>query len=105
MCGVAFSGKTTLAKRLVSELGCAHVSLDEITAERGMFGGEGLLAQEWEHSHQLAQERMQQLMLNGQDIVFDDTNCFRWLRDGCRKLAHKNGYSTELVFLDVPVGE
>jgi predicted kinase len=53
MGGTAFSGKTTLAKELVSELGCAHISLDEINAERGMFGGEGILAQEWESGHQM----------------------------------------------------
>jgi predicted kinase len=66
MYGTAFSGKTTLAKRLVCEPGCAHVSPDEINAERGMFGGEGLLAQEWEHTHQIAQERMKQLMLKAE---------------------------------------
>jgi len=102
---MAFSGKTTLAKRLVCELGCAHVSLDEINVERGVFGGEGLLAQEWEHTHQIAQERMKRPMLKGCDIVFDDTNCFRCLRDRYRKLARENGYPAEIVFLDVPIEE
>jgi predicted kinase len=85
--------------------GCAHVSLDEINAERGMFGGEGLLAQEWEHTHQIAHERMKGLMLKDRDIVFDDTNCFRWLRDRYRKLARENGYSAAIVFLDVSLEE
>jgi predicted kinase len=42
MCGIAFSGKTTVAKQLVQAVGCAYVSLDDINAERGLHGGEGI---------------------------------------------------------------
>jgi gluconate kinase len=41
MCGIAFSGKTTVAKELVQTIGCAYVSLDDINAERGPRGDEG----------------------------------------------------------------
>ena len=39
------------------------------------------------------------------DIVLDDTSCFRWLRDRHRDSALKNGYVTELVYLEVSLAE
>ncbi len=35
-CGLAFSGKTTLTKRLAEVLGIPLVSLDDINSERGL---------------------------------------------------------------------
>jgi predicted kinase len=46
---------------------------------------------------------MKELMARKGDIVLDDTNCFRWLRDRYRAFAEDNGYTTELVYLDVPL--
>jgi predicted kinase len=82
---------------------CTYVSLDDINAERGLHGGEGIAVEEWERTHGIALERMKELMAVGEDIVLDDTNCFRWLRDRYRKSAHENGYIAELVYLDVPL--
>jgi len=101
MCGIAFSGKTTAAKQLVQAVGCAYMSLDDINAEPGLHGGEGIAVGEWERTHGIALERMRRLMARGEDIVLDDTNCFRWLRDRYTQLASENGYATELVHLEV----
>jgi predicted kinase len=101
MCGIAFSGKTTVAKRLVQARGCRSVSLDEINAERGLHGGEGIAVGEWERTHGIAIERISALMARGEDIVLDDTNCFRWLRDRYAQFASENGYAAELLYLEV----
>ena len=103
MCGIAFSGKTTVAKQLSQALSCAYVSLDDINAERGLHGGEGIAVEEWERTHSIALQRMRNLMGRSQDLVLDDTNCFRWLRDRYRQSARENGYSAELIYLDVPL--
>jgi len=105
MCGIAFSGKTTVAMQLVQAVGCAYVSLDDINAERGLHGGEGIAVGEWERTHGIAPERMRRLMAQGEDIVLDDTNCFSWLRDRYRESAHKNSYTVELVYLEVSLQE
>jgi predicted kinase len=54
MCGLSFSGKTTLARKIVEWLQCAYISLDEISAERGLWGGYGIPVEEWERTHALA---------------------------------------------------
>jgi hypothetical protein len=41
MCGVAFSGKSTLALRIAAELSICLISLDTINHKRGLRGGEG----------------------------------------------------------------
>jgi predicted kinase len=105
MCGIAFSGKTTVAKQLVRALGCAYVSLDDINAERGLHGGDGIAVEEWERTHGVAIERMKHLMARGEYIVLDDTNCFRWLRDKYSEFASENGYVAELVYLAVSLEE
>lgn len=105
LCGIAFSGKTTLAKELCEATGFARISLDEINAERGFFGGEGLSSVEWERTHEIAQERMRSHMAEGRNIVLDDTNCFRWLRQRYSEFAHCYGYVPKIVYVEIPISE
>ena len=105
MCGMAFSGKTTVAKKLSQITGSSYISLDEINAERGLFGGKGIASSEWERTHEIAQQRMCAAMTKGQDIVLDDTSCFRWLRQRYREFAHRNSYMAQVVYLDASLDE
>jgi predicted kinase len=80
LCGTAFSGKTTAARELCRVIDCVCVSLDEINSERGLHGGDGIPAREWQPTHEIALQRLSELMAEGYDIVLDDTCCFRWRR-------------------------
>lgn len=104
LCGLAFSGKTTLARALARRLALPRVSLDEINAERGLSpGGQGLPAEAWEGSHAVAETRLVASFASGRSAVLDDTGCFRWLRDRYRELARRHGCDTVVVFVDTPV--
>ncbi len=106
LCGLAFSGKSTLAKAMVDYLNCAYVSLDDINKDRGLgFGGDGIPVEEWENTHQIAIGILDNLMQLEQDIILDDTNCFRWLRDRFTEVAKRNNYGTKVIYLDVPLEE
>jgi predicted kinase len=105
LCGIAFSGKTTVARKLSQVTGSVYISLDDINAERGLLGGDGVAGQEWERTHEVARQRMSSFMTEGQDIVLDDTSCFRWLRERYREFAHRNGYVAQIVYLEVPPDE
>ncbi|MEH2007682.1 ATP-binding protein [Nostoc sp.] len=106
LCGLAFSGKSTLAKAIVNYLNCAYVSLDDINKERGLgFGGDGISVEKWENTHQIAIGLLDNLMQLEQDIILDDTNCFRWLRDRFREVAKRHNYKTKVIYLDVPLEE
>jgi predicted kinase len=104
LCGLAFSGKTTLARAIAQRLSLAYVSLDEINAERDLRpGGEGLPGEEWERSHAVAESRLAAAFASGRGAVLDDTGCFRCLRDRYRELARAHGVPTTVVFVDVPL--
>lgn len=103
LCGMPFSGKTTLGKTFAEYITASYISLDEINAARGLFGGEGIPVEEWEKTHHLAMKQLKEIAPSQKDIILDDTNCFRWLRDRFRDLAAQYGYQTTLIFLDVPV--
>ncbi|MEH2273387.1 MAG: ATP-binding protein [Nostoc sp.] len=106
LCGLAFSGKSTLAKAIVDYLNCAYVSLDDINKERGLgFGGDGIPVEEWENTHQIAISILDNLMQLEQDIILDDTNCFRWLRDRFREVAKRHNYKSKVIYLDISLEE
>jgi len=102
MCGLPFSGKTTLARKIVERLQCTYISLDNINAERGLWGGDGILIEEWERTHALARERLATWMVTEKDAVVDDTNNLRWLRDRWRAAARSSGYRTVVIYLGIP---
>jgi predicted kinase len=102
MCGFSFSGKSTLARKIIKQLRCAYISLDDINAERGLWGGDGILVEEWERTHALARERLATWMATGKDAVVDDVNSLRWLRDRWRAAASASCYRTVVIYLDIP---
>jgi predicted kinase len=106
MCGLAFSGKTTLARAIVDFTAAISISLDEINRERGVgFGGEGLPVAEWERTHRIALDRAGQLMLERVTILVDDTSNLRFLRERFRSLASTHGYRLVLVYVETPLDE
>jgi predicted kinase len=81
MCGVAFSGKSTLALLLARELSISLISLDGINHERGPRGGEGMSIAQWEETSAIAMHRLRQCLGKGKSAVVDDTFSRRFLRD------------------------
>jgi predicted kinase len=106
LCGLSFSGKSTLARRLATEHGAEVVSLDAINEERGVgHGGDGLPVSVWGETLDLALKRVDDLLASGRDVVMDDTACYRWMRDRFREVAARRGAEVKLLFLDTPLAE
>lgn len=103
MCGVTFSGKTTVAKRIASEFGCDYLSLDDINEERDLWAGHGIPVEEWERTHGIALMRLSDRLDKGVCVVVDDTNNLRWLRDRFRAAAGEDGHEVVLVYVVAPI--
>ena len=101
LCGTAFSGKSTLARSLAPQLPASIVSLDQINHRRGLWGGDGIPADEWIRTHQLASEEVRELLASGTSVIVDDTSSLRFLRDGWRSLAAEAGARFTLIYVDV----
>ena len=101
MCGTSFSGKSTVARALAPRLQARIVSLDEINARRGLWGGDGIPVEEWIRTHELATAEVRSLLGTGTSVVVDDTSSPRFLRDGWRSLAAEVGARFTLVYVEV----
>ncbi len=86
LCGLSFSGKSTVARAIQAELRAVVVSLDEINARRGLHGGQGMPIAEWQRTHQIASDEVTAALRSGATVVVDDTSSPRFLRDGWRAL-------------------
>lgn len=62
MCGVAFSGKSTLARRIANQLSIPLISLYAINHERGLRGREGMSIAQWEETSAMAMDRLRQCL-------------------------------------------
>jgi predicted kinase len=105
MCGLSFSGKTTLARAVARLVGAEYVGLDDINEERGLHGGEGIPAEEWERTSAIAVERVGRLLDAGGDVVLDDTLCFRWLRERYAASAGRHTAQFVIIYVSTPLPE
>jgi predicted kinase len=102
MCGLSFSGKTTFAEKLSEKINADIISLDDINMERGLgFGGDGISDTEWGNSFVMSVEKMRELMSSDKNIIYDDTTCFRWMRDKLVETADEFGYHSKIVFMNI----
>lgn len=106
LCGLPFSGKTTLAGELVSRPGVSRVAIDDINNERGIWDDEtGLSPEEWANTYQEAYRRIGALLSQGKSVVDDSVNFTRELRDRLRAIAESYGAATTVIYVDVPLSE
>src|SRR4051812_25686927 len=75
LCGLPFSGKSTLGRALAAQAGGAIVSFDELYAEHGevLARTRDTLAV-WQAIRELAGERIGALLRDGVSVVYDNTN-------------------------------
>lgn len=100
LCGPAFSGKTTLAYAL-ERRGFVRVAIDDIVRSRGLEPGAGVPERVWEDASFAACLLIRSGLQRGQDVVLDDTLCYRFLRDRYRDLGSGTNVSTFLVVLKI----
>lgn len=101
MCGLSFSGKSTLASRLAHEMAAQLLSLDAINEERGLDGGQGIPLDQWAETNRIAHERVAGLIRAGRDVIVDDTGSPRFIRDQWREVAVGEGATFALVWVQI----
>ncbi len=107
LCGEAFSGKSTVAKKISGHFEANIVGRDEI-----YFATEKILALEntpeedddqlWLNLWPIVLQGVKNHLLNGSSVVVDD-NCFYFRqREDLRKIAEKLNVKNTLIYLDTP---
>jgi predicted kinase len=103
MCGVAFTGKTTLAKAIAASKDAELVSLDAITTEATGFADDQKA--HYRRRKELGLDRVISLLAAGKSVVYDSVNTKRKHRDEARAIAVAHGAHAVVVYVDTPEPE
>ena len=104
MCGLSFSGKTTLAKQIAERTGAAYVAYDHLWGaaipplEPPLPGWD-----DWLLVRKLARTCVAELLRAGRSVVYDDLNLEREDRADFRRVARAGGAECVVVYLETPI--
>jgi len=104
LCGLPFSGKTTLGKALEKQLGWVHINLDDIKADKG-YGGvsdDDVPDAAWPTIFAEADQRLLVALKSGKNVANETAWVTRQWRDRARAVATKAGFTTKVIYLKVP---
>jgi len=103
MCGVAFSGKSTLAKEISKEKEAVLVSQDHFWFEKKQEMNLDLDNDEdWERILKLSRAEVRRVLMDGHSVVYDDISLKYSDRELLRNLAEECKARPILVYLDTP---
>lgn len=104
MCGLPFSGKSVLAKKLSEKKGFDLVEIDAIKSGYGLRDvWEHMKAEDWDKIFNDSFSQAANSMRAGRSIIYDSTNHTRKSRDELRALAERNDANSSVIFVDVSV--
>lgn len=98
MCGLPFSGKTTLARAIAHQCGYVHLDLDSLASRKGFLPEEGIDDKQWSLLFSEAHQYLAALLSSGKSVVFDAVNYDRVGRDRLRAIAQQNGSAVYVIY-------
>lgn len=105
MCGLPFSGKTTLARALADQCACVYLDLDAIAREKSLFPEEGINDEQWGSVFREVHQQVAALLTSGKSVVFDAVNYDRIGRDRLRTIAQENDSSVHVIYINLSMQE
>lgn len=101
MCGLPFSGKTTLAKQIAEKTDAKMIAFDWIWAEKKReLTPDVDKVEEWKFILREAYIRIRENLLSGNSVVYDDINVRKEHRDVLRKIASACNASFTIIYLN-----
>ncbi len=103
MCGLAFSGKSTLARKITEYTKSKLIAFDRLWVEKIKNqsvpkGDEG-----WRFIRKVAQDEITKALQEGVSVVYDDNNAKREHRGELRSVAEEAGSESVVIYLDTPL--
>lgn len=104
MCGVGFSGKSTLAKKISEHTGAVLISQDGMFFELEKKLNLNLdNDDQWRMLLDVCKEKILENLKQGKSVVFDNTNTRFEHREELRELTKSIDVKTKVVFLNTPI--
>jgi predicted kinase len=103
MCGLPFSGKTTLAKELARQFGFTRIAMDEINTERGLgLDGKRITPQQWVETYNEMYWRVRGALSRGETVVLDAPSFTRGQRREVETIAADYVVASRIIYVAVP---
>ena len=104
MCGLAFSGKSTLARKIAESTDSKIIAFDKLWVEKDKEqpmpkGDEG-----WKFIRKVGQDEVGKALQAGNSVVYDDNNARLEHRGELRDVARRFGARAIVVYLNTPLG-
>ncbi len=103
MCGLAFSGKSTLAREIAKHAEAKIIAFDKLWVEKDRKKSIPQDATGWAYVRSVAQKEVLNFLVAGTSVIYDDNNPKRQHRDELRNLAKKIDASPIIIYLDTPL--
>ena len=100
MCGLAFSGKSTLARKIAEHIGGKRIAFDELWVEKDEEKTIPKDVNGWRLVRKIAQEEVRKSLGMGVSVVYDDTNARFEHREEIRNIAKEVGADSTVIFLN-----
>jgi predicted kinase len=106
LCGLPFSGKSTLARAMTDRLDVVNVEVDRVHAERNRdLSARPLTRDDWIAAYRISFKRLKETLRQGRSAVFDATSYRRIQRQRLRRIADAHGVPMTVIYLDVSAEE
>lgn len=103
MCGLAFAGKSTLARKIAKYTGSKFIAFDKLWAKKEKERPISKDAKGWEFIRKVAKDKILKCLRRGTSVVYDDTNVRFEHREELRKVAKKAGSDSVVIYLSTPL--
>lgn len=103
MCGLVFSGKSTLARKIAEYTGAKIMAFDKLWVEKDKVQPIPESAEGWRLIRKAGQEEVAKALQEGQDVVYDDNNVGFEHREELREVTREFGAKAVVVYLNTPM--
>ena len=103
MCGLAFSGKSTLSRKIAEHARYKLIAFDKLWVETEKERSVPQGAEGWRLIRDLAQAEVFTTLKSGISVVYDDNNPRKEHREELREVARKAGAESFVIYLDTPL--
>lgn len=104
ICGIPFSGKTTLSKKIASKKNWVRIDLDDI--KFGLYGDQitdnDLNQDDWNKIYKIMYKRIRDQLEKGNSVVNDTGNFTKHERDLVRSISTELGINSIVVWVNTP---
>jgi len=105
MTGLPYSGKTTLVKELIKKIDCKVVSVDKILEQKDLWKEKHPTQENWEIAYGEACKKVENYLVNGENVIFDEANLLYSQRENLSKMAENLGIKFKLIYVKVDKDE